>query len=56
MTVPLIATEDRKFTLYAIRKDQHGALIQINVPWDRLMEDIVLPFDNDEMFLSMVQR
>jgi hypothetical protein len=44
------STNDRKFALYAVRKGEPGPLIQINLPWDRLMEDIVFPFDNGEMF------
>ena|ERR1700677_3979888 len=43
-------TDDRKFALYAVRKDEPGPLIQINLPWERLMEDVVFPFDEGEMF------
>ncbi len=42
--------DDRKFALYAVRKEIPGPLIQINLPWERLMEDIVFPFDGGEMF------
>lgn len=43
-------TDDRKFSLYAVRRDNPGPLIQINLPWERLMEDVVFPFDGGEMF------
>jgi len=43
-------TDDRKFVLYAVRKDRPGPLIQISLPWERLMEDVVFPFDEGEMF------
>jgi hypothetical protein len=50
MTDEVQPSEQRKFALFAERKDRPGHLIQTNLPWDRLMEDIVLPFDSDEMF------
>jgi hypothetical protein len=43
-------TDDRKFSLYAVRKGESSPLIQINLPWERLMEDVVFPFDGGEMF------
>ena len=42
--------DDRRFALYAVRKNSPTALIQINLPWERLMEDVVLPYDGCEMF------
>ena len=42
--------EDRKFTLFAARKGMQESLIQIDLPWQRLMEDVVFPFDGGEMF------
>ena len=43
-------TDDRKFAIYAVRKERPEPLIQINLPWERLMEDAVFPFDGGEMF------
>jgi hypothetical protein len=43
-------TDGRKFALFAVRKDRLEPLIQINLPWERLMEDVVSPFDEGEEF------
>lgn len=44
------AKDERRFTIVAVRKDNPSQLIQINLPWQRLMEDIVFPYDEGEMF------
>jgi hypothetical protein len=49
MNGPNVAS-DRQFALYAVRKENPSQLIQINLSWERLMEDIVFPFDSCEMF------
>ena len=38
------------FSVYAYRKGDTKPLIQINMTFGRLMEDIVIPFNTDEMF------
>jgi hypothetical protein len=43
------ATSSR-FTVFAIRKASSDPLLQLNLPWERLMTDIVEPYDAGEMF------
>jgi hypothetical protein len=43
-------TDERKFTITAVRKDNPSVLLQMNLSWGRLMEDVVIPFDSGEMF------
>lgn len=43
------ATNSR-FTVFAIRKSSPEPLLQLNLPWERLMTDIVVPYDSGEMF------
>lgn len=43
-------SEEKLFTIYAIRKHETTALIQMGLSWERLMEDIVQPFDSGDMF------
>jgi len=38
------------FAVYAVRKGEPTPLIQTHVSFGRLMDDIVMPFDSDEMF------
>ncbi len=38
------------FAVYAIRKDDQTPLIQIGMTFGRLMDDIVIPFNSDEVF------
>jgi hypothetical protein len=37
------------FAVYAVRKGEPTPLIQTHLPFGRLMDDIVMPFDSDEM-------
>jgi hypothetical protein len=39
-----------RFTVFAIRKANPEPLLQLNLPWERLMTDIVEAYDADEMF------
>lgn len=39
-----------RFTVFAVRKTNSEPLFQLNLPWERLMVDIVEPFDTGEMF------
>jgi len=39
-----------RFTVFAIRKASSEPLLQLNLPWERLMADIVEPYDAGEMF------
>jgi hypothetical protein len=39
-----------RFTIFAIRKTNPEPLLQLNLPWERLMTDIVEPYDAEEMF------
>jgi hypothetical protein len=51
MLAPLASdTNEQKFTISAVRKDNPTPLLQMNLSWGRLMEDIVIPFDSGEMF------
>jgi hypothetical protein len=43
-------TNDQKFTVSAVRKGDPTPLLQMNLPWGRLMEDIVIPYDSGEPF------
>jgi hypothetical protein len=38
------------FAVYAVRKDEPTPLIQTHLPFGRLMEDIVMPFESIDMF------
>lgn len=38
------------FAVYAVRKGEPTPLVQTHLPFGRLMDDIVMPFDSDEMF------
>jgi len=39
-----------RFTVLAIRKSSPEPLLQLDLPWERLMTDIVEPYDAGEMF------
>ena len=39
-----------RFTVFAVRKSHPQVLLQLDVPWERLMEDIVTPFESGELF------
>jgi hypothetical protein len=39
-----------RFTVLAIRKTSPEPLLQLNLPWERLMADIVEPYDTGVMF------
>ena len=41
---------DSRFTLLAVRKSSPEVLLQLDLPWERLMEDIVIPFESGEPF------
>jgi hypothetical protein len=43
-------TNEQKFTISAVRKGDPTPLLQMNVSWGRLMEDIVIPYDSGESF------
>jgi hypothetical protein len=43
-------TAESRFTITAVRKDNPAFLLQLNLSWARLMEDVVIPFDSGEMF------
>jgi len=38
------------YAVYAVRKNEPTPLIQTHLPFGRLMEDIVMPFESDDMF------
>src|SRR5690242_713876 len=42
--------ETSRFNVFAVRKDNPQPLFQIDLTWERLMEDIVVPFDKGELF------
>ena len=50
MPVLIANAADSRFTIFAVRKVSPEILIQLNVPWERLMIDIVEPYDSGEMF------
>ena len=51
MLAPVAANpSEQKFTISAVRKDDPTMLLQMNLSWARLVEDIVIPFDSGEMF------
>lgn len=39
-----------RFTILAVRKSNPEPLLQMDIPWERLMEDVVEPYDSGEMF------
>jgi hypothetical protein len=41
---------DSRFTIFAVRKASPEPLIQLDIPWERLMTDIVEPYDSGGMF------
>ena len=42
--------ENSRFTLVAMRRDCPTLLIQMDVPWERLLDDVVTPFDSGDPF------
>jgi len=38
------------FAVYAVRRSEPTPLIQTHLPFGRLMDDIVVPFESDEVF------
>ena len=42
--------EASQFNVFAIRKDNPQPLIQIDLTWQRLMEDVVVPYDKGDLF------
>ena len=38
------------FAVYAVRKSEPTPLIQSHLPFGRLMDDVIVPFESDEMF------
>jgi len=46
--------EERKkenfFAIYAVRKSEQTPLVQTHLPFRRLMDDIVIPFESGELF------
>ena len=42
--------EASQFNVFAVRKDSPQPLMQLDLPWQRLMEDIVAPFEAGELF------
>jgi hypothetical protein len=42
--------KEELFAVYAVRKSEPTPLIQTHLPFRRLMEDIVIPFESNEMF------
>lgn len=38
------------FAVYAVRKTEPTPLIQMNLPFRRLMDDIIVPFESGELF------
>lgn len=42
--------KEELFAVYAVRKNEPTPLIQTHLPFGRLMDDIVVPFDSDEAF------
>lgn len=45
-----VVNADSRFTLLAVRKDNPVQLLQLDVPWERLMTDVVTPYDSGDMF------
>lgn len=41
---------DSLYTVMAIRKHESTQLVMIRLTWERLMEDVVIPYDTGEMF------
>lgn len=41
---------ESRFTLWALRKTDTQPLLQLGVSWDRLMNDVVTPYDTGESF------
>jgi hypothetical protein len=39
-----------RFTIFAVRKTNPQPLLQLEIPWERLMTDVVEPYDSGEMF------
>ena len=39
-----------RFNVLAVRKDNPHPLFQIDLPWQRLMEDVVVPYEAEERF------
>ena len=42
--------KENKFAVYAVRKNEPTPLIQTGLPFKRLIDDIVVPFESDEVF------
>lgn len=42
--------ESSRFTVFAVRKASPEPLLQLNLPWERLLNDIVEPYDAGQMF------
>ena len=42
--------KEELFAVYAVRKNDPTPLIQTHLSFGRLMDDIVMPFESDEMF------
>ena len=38
------------FAVYAVRKSEPTPLTQTHLPFGRLMDDVIVPFESDEMF------
>jgi len=44
------AKKEEVFAVYAIRKNEQNPLIQTHLSFRRLMDDIIVPFESDELF------
>ncbi len=45
-----LENKEDEFAVYAVRKNEPTPLIQTHLPFGRLMDDIVVPFESDEVF------
>lgn len=50
MSVLIADAANSRFTIFAIRKGTPEPLLQLDIPWERLMTDIVEPYESGEMF------
>jgi hypothetical protein len=50
MSTEIEQSEIKKFTVLAIRKGEATPLLLGDLLWDRLMEDVVIPFDSGDLF------
>lgn len=43
-------TLGKRFILLAVRKADPTVLLQMNLPWERLVTDVISPYDDGELF------